>query len=80
MSHLLGPIVFRIGDDKEVRGDEEKAHTVSSDYESFTALRFNASVSTRQISVSCLLTGDNCGCKIYLSLFSLLLLFFKELE
>ena len=42
MSHLLGPIVFRIGDDKEVRGDEEKAHTVSSDYESFAALRFNA--------------------------------------
>ncbi|GMY16836.1 isoform 4 of serine/threonine-protein phosphatase 6 regulatory ankyrin repeat subunit a [Fagus crenata] len=50
-------IYIWIGDDKEVRGDEEKAHTVSSDYESFAALRFNASVSTRQISVSCLLTG-----------------------
>ncbi len=74
-SHWL--YVFRVQDDKQVKGDEEEAHMVCYDHESFTALRF--SVITRQISVYCQLTGDICACKIYLSLFSTIL-FFKELK
>ena len=79
MSHLITCwlYVFRVQEDKQVNGDEEEAHTVSYDHESFTALRFN--VIPRQISVSCQLNGDTCACKIYLSLFSTIL-FFKELK
>ncbi len=45
--------VFRIRDDKEVKGDEDEAHTVCCDDERSTVLRFSAFVFKRQVSVSC---------------------------
>jgi hypothetical protein len=62
--------VFRIRDDKEVKGDEDEAHTVCCDDERSTVLRFSAFVFKRQVSVSCRLPGDTCAFKINHCLFS----------